>query len=101
MDAKQIFDCPASPSGDRGRARMGSLEESDNNRAKYEGPVDTLMTSTLKTAIVRFESLNLSPLLDRKDSPQGGRLVQFRSSLNRLPGLVCLDVPSVASIGVT
>ena len=52
MDAKQIFDCPASPSGDRGRARMGSLEESGDNRAEYEGPVDTLMTSTLKTAIV-------------------------------------------------
>ena len=54
MDAKQIFDCPASPSGDCGRARMGLLEESGDNRAKYQGPVDTLMTSTLKTAIVRI-----------------------------------------------
>ena len=54
MDAKQIFDCPASPSGHRGQTRMVSLEEIGDNRAKYEGPIDTLTTSTLKTAIVRI-----------------------------------------------
>ena len=45
--------------------------------------------SLLPSKPLLFESLNLSPLLERKDSPQGGRLVQFRSSLNRLPGLAC------------
>ena len=54
MDAKQIFDCPASPIGDRGRAIMGSLEENGDNSAKSEGPVDTFMTSTIKSAIVRI-----------------------------------------------
>ena len=33
---------------------MVSLGESGDNREKWEGPIDMLITSTLKTAIVRI-----------------------------------------------
>ena len=52
MDAKQTLDYPARPRGHPGQTRMVSLGESGDNREKYEGPIDTLMTPTLKTAIV-------------------------------------------------
>ena len=52
MDAKQTFDCPAGHRGHRGQTKMVSLEDIGDNRGKYEGPIDTLTTSTLKIAIV-------------------------------------------------
>ena len=61
MDVKQTFDCPASPCGYRGHNRMVSLGESGDNREKWEGPIDMLITSTLKTAIVRILESFSSP----------------------------------------
>ena len=40
---------------------MVSLGERGHNREKYEGPIDTLMTPTLKTAIVRILESFSSP----------------------------------------
>ena len=40
---------------------------------------------TYKNLTIIFESLNLSPLLERKVSPQSGRLIQFWNSLDRQP----------------
>ena len=43
MDAKQAFDCPACLRGHNGQTRMVSLEESEDNREKYEGHIDHLV----------------------------------------------------------
>ena len=64
MDAKQTFDCPARPRGHPRQTRTVSLGESGDNREKYAGPIDTLMTPTLKAAIVQ----NLESF-----SPLGGK----------------------------
>ena len=53
---------------------MVSLGESGDNREKWEGPIDMLITSTLKTAIVR--------ILESFSSPGEKRFTAGRQALS-------------------